>query len=616
MPTKSNKVVKVENVVVKFAGDSGDGMQLTGSQFSDTSAFLGNDLATFPDFPSEIRAPQGTIAGVSGFQVHFGCTQILTSGDKADVLIALNPAALKINMKWVNPGATIIVDSENFDEKGLKKAEYIDNPLEDGSLVGFNVISAPITELTRETIKDMGIDPKVVDKTKNQFASGILFWLFNRNIDIGEKFIEDKFKNKPLLIEANIRVLRAGYNYAETIEALSTTYEVAPLTTRKGKFRNITGNVAVAWGLMAAAEKAGLPLFLGSYPITPASEILQELSKRKHLGVKTFQAEDEIAGITSAIGASFAGNLAATNTSGPGLALKGEAIGLAVITELPLVIVNVQRGGPATGLPTKTEQSDLMQALYGRNGESPCIVIAASSPSNCFDYAFIASKLTLEHMTPVILLTDGYLANGSSLWNIPKMDELPEIKVRRVAVNDPDYKPYLRDAETLARSWAIPGQLGLRHRVGGLEKEDVTGIVSHDPLNHEKMCKYRQEKVDRVVNYIPELKIEGDEESELLVVGWGGTYGTLRTAVENLQEEGKSISLAHFNYIMPLPLNTADVLKKFKKIIVCELNLGQFASYLRMHHPQFEYMQYNKIQGLPFMISELKEKFNQILEGK
>ncbi len=610
------KVIELEEVVVKFAGDSGDGMQLSGSQFSDTAAMLGNDLSTFPDYPSEIRAPQGTVAGVSGFQVHIGHKEVHTSGDKADVLVAMNPAALITNMKWVKPGATIIIDIDNFDNKHYKKAGCESDPLGDGTLNGYNVVKAPITNLTRGTIKDMGLDNKVADKTKNQFAVGILFWLFNRDIIKGEEFLDQKFKSKPKILEANKKVLRTGYHYAETVEAIRTTYQVNPTKAKKGKFRNITGNIATAWGLLAASERSGKPLFLGSYPITPASEILQELSKRKHLGVKVFQAEDEIAGICTSIGASFAGYMAATSTSGPGLALKSEAVGLAVITELPLVIVNVQRGGPATGLPTKPEQSDLMQALYGRNGESPCVIIAASSPANCFDYAYKASKIALEHMVPVILLTDGYLANGSELMNITDINTLPSIEPPVVKDNDPDYQPYKRHPEKMSRDWATPGQEGLRHRVGGLEKEDITGVVSHGPLNHQKMIEYREEKVDRVKNYIPNINVNGEEEAELLVIGWGGTHGALRTAVKELQEEGKSIALAHFNYINPLPKNTEEVLKRYKRRIVCELNLGQFANYLRMKFPQYHYEQYNKVQGLPFMISELKEKFNQMLEDK
>ncbi len=607
-------VIELEEVVVKFAGDSGDGMQLTGSQFSDTSAFVGNDLSTFPDYPSEIRAPQGTLAGVSGFQVHIGTKDVTTPGDRADVLVAMNPAALKANMKWVKPEATIIIDIDNFDQKNYKKADYIEDPLNDGTLEGFNLIRAPITQLTRSTVKEFGLDNKTADKTKNQFVAGILYFLFNREISIGEDFLERKFKKSPELVKANKAVLHAGYNYAETIEAFSITFLVNPAKNKKGLFRNITGNIATAWGLLAASEKSGCGIFLGSYPITPASEILQELSNRKSLNAITFQAEDEIAGICAAIGASYTGRLAVTSTSGPGLALKGEAIGLAVITELPIVIINVQRGGPSTGLPTKTEQSDLMQALYGRNGESPCIIIASSTPANCFDFAFEAARLALEHMTPVIMLSDGYLANGSELWPIPEMKDLRPIHPRKVEDNMANYYPYLRDPETLARLWAVPGQEGLRHRIGGLEKADVTGEVSQDPLNHQIMVEQRQEKVDRVANDIPEQSIMGESEGDLLIIGWGGTYGALFTAVQELQEEGKSISLTQFNYISPLPKNTETVLKGFKKRVVCELNLGQFANYLRSKYPQFEYLQYNKVQGLPFMISELKLKFRELLE--
>jgi len=612
---KNHRVIELEEVVVKFAGDSGDGMQLTGNQFSDTSAFIGNDLSTFPDYPSEIRAPQGTVAGVSGFQVHIGHKEVSTPGDQADVLVAMNPAALKANMKWVKDGATIIIDIDNFDNKHYKKAGYIEDPLHDNSLEGYNVVKAPISMLSRNVAKQYGLDNKGAEKTRNQFVAGLLYWLFNRDIKIGEDFLKEKFKAKPQLVDANIAVLHEGYNYAETIEALSTTFHVDPVKGKKGLFRNITGNQATAWGLLAAAEKAGLELFLGSYPITPATEILQEISKRKHLGAIAFQAEDEIAGITSAIGASFAGRLACTTTSGPGLALKSEAIGLAVITELPLVIVDVQRGGPSTGLPTKTEQADLMQALYGRNGESPCIVIAASSPANCFSYAFEAARLSLQHMTPVILLSDSYLANGSELWRIPSMKDMPDIKPPRVPDNMENFYPYHRDPERLNRMWAIPGQPGLRHRVGGLEKADVTGEVSHDPMNHQVMVQLREDKVKKVVEFIPEQELIGPEEGDLLVVGWGGTYGALVSAVQDMQQQGHNLTLAQFNYINPLPGNTADIFSRFKKILVCELNQGQFATYLRSQHPQFEYLQYNKVQGLPLFISELKLKFKEVLES-
>ncbi len=610
---KRVKIIERDEVVVKFAGDSGDGMQLTGTQFSDTSAFIGNDLATFPDYPAEIRAPQGTVAGVSGFQVHIGAKEVTTPGDLADVLIAMNPAALKANMKWIKPGATIIVDIDNFDSRHYKLADYVEDPLEDGSLEGYNIVKAPITEMTRDVVKQFGLNAKTADKTKNQFVAGILFWLFNRDLKIGERFLAERFKTKPELIEANLEVLRAGYNYAETVEAIEATYQVNPASKRSGLHRNITGNIAIAWGLLAAAEKSGRKLFLGSYPITPASEILQELAKMKKLGAVVFQAEDEIAGVCSAIGASFTGSLGITSTSGPGLSLKSEGIGLAVIAELPLVVVDVQRGGPSTGLPTKTEQSDLFQALYGRHGESHLVVLASSTPANCFDFAFEAARIAMEHMTPVILLSDGYLANGSELWKIPAMAELPAIHPPLVEDADMEYMPYKRNAENLVRSWALPGQEGLRHHVGGLEKADITGAISYDPFNHEKMTRYRTEKIERVVNDIPLQNVIGDPEGELLIVGWGGTYGALYTAVTEMQEEGKKVSMVQFNYINPLPANTAEIFSRFKKILVCELNLGQFASYLRSKLPQFTYIQFNKLQGLPFLISELKQKFQEVL---
>jgi 2-oxoglutarate ferredoxin oxidoreductase subunit alpha len=613
MTTKKSKIVGLEQVVVRFAGDSGDGMQLTGSLFSDSTAFAGNDFATFPDYPAEIRAPQGTVAGVSGFQIHFGQSTVYTSGDLADVLIAMNPASLKANMKWIKRGAIVIVDADAFNEKGFERAGYVSDPLADGTLEGYNVIKAPITLLTKEAVKHLDLDNKTTLKSKNMFALGIIMFLFNRELKLINDYFESKFKANPLVVEANKAVLAAGHNYADTIEALGSTFKVEPAPLEQGRYRNITGNVATAWGFIAAAERSGRELFLGSYPITPATEILQELSSHKELTVKAFQAEDEIAGIVSAIGASYAGSLAITTTSGPGLSLKSEAIGLAVMTELPLVIVDVQRGGPSTGLPTKSEQSDLLQALYGRNGEAPVIIIAAQSSVDCFYGAFDAAKLSLEHMTPAILLTDGSLANGSEVFKIPRVADLPEIKPPIVAPNDPDYKPYRRNPEKLNRYWAVPGTEGLRHRVGGLEKEDVSGNVSHDPLNHQKMIMLREEKVQRVANYIPEQAILGEEQGELLIVSWGGTFGVMRTVVGKMQEQGKSISLAHFRYIMPLPLNTEKVLSGFKKILVCEINNGQFVKYLKMNFPQFPYEQYNKIQGLPFMIAELEEKFNSLL---
>ncbi len=610
---KKPEVIELEAVVIRFSGDSGDGMQLTGTLFSNTSALIGNDFSTFPDYPSEIRAPQGTVGGVSGFQVHIGHNKVFTPGDFADVLVAMNPAALKANAQWMKPGGIIILDNDNFDEKWIKKAGYFEDPIIEEKLDRFNVIKAPITTLTKEAIKDLGLDLKSVLRSKNMFALGMVYWLYNRPLNFTEQFIESKFQKRPVIIEANKKVLKAGYNFAETIESMKPTYIVSPAPIRKGTYRNINGNEATAWGLIAAAEKAGLNLFVGSYPITPATGILEELSLRKDLGVKSFQAEDEIAGICTAIGASFAGLLGVTTTSGPGLALKSEALGLAVMTELPLVVVDVQRGGPSTGLPTKTEQSDLMQALYGRSGESPVVIIAASTPSNCFDYAFQAAKIAIEHMTPVLLMTDGFLANGSQPWRIPTMNEYPEIKTRMVPKDTIDYQPYARDPETLVRRWAIPGMKGMEHRVGGLEKDFLKGSVSHDPINHQKMVKVREDKVNRVVNVIPDLEVMGDSQGDLLVVGWGGTFGYLKTAVQELQEEGEKISLAHFNYIRPLPGNAKEIFSGFKRIIVCELNLGQFANYLRIKCQEFKYEQYNKVQGLPFTVVELKEEFIKLL---
>ena len=615
MAEKKN-IVELEDVVVKFVGDSGDGMQLAGTLFSDSAAIAGNDLATFPDFPAEIRAPQNTVAGVSGFQVHLGQRKIFTSGDMCDVLVAMNPASLKANLKWAKPGATLIVDSATFDEKGIEKAGYQTNPLEDGRLDSYNLIKAPISLLTQESLKDLNLDKRTAERTKNIFALGLLYFLFNRDLEVTLHFLEKKFKAKPGIREANRVALKAGFNYAETIEAIKSTFRVGPAKLEKGLYRNITGNIATAWGLLAASENSGRPLFLGSYPITPATEILMELAKHKSLGAKVFQAEDEIAGICSAIGASFAGSLAITTTSGPGLSLKTEAIGLAVITELPLVIVNVQRAGPSTGMPTKSEQSDLMQALFGRNGECPAIVMAASSPANCFYYAYEAAKLSLEHMTPVILLTDGYIGFGSELFRIPDTKDLPSIKPPIATPNDPNFKPYRRDEKTLVRQWAHPGMEGLRHRIGGLEKTNIDGNVSTDPLNHQLMVNIRAEKVNRVADYIPLQELEGEESGDLLVVGWGGTEGQLLSAVHQMHEEGKKVSLAQFNYIMPLPKNTAEVFSRFKKIIVCELNSGQFVNYLRMTLPDFRYHQFNKVQGLPFTLHELTEAFNKLLEDK
>ena len=615
MTAKGNKVVERKDVVVKFVGDSGDGMQLTGTLFSDAAAYAGNDLATFPDYPAEIRAPQGTVAGVSGFQVHFGDKKIHSSGDLCDVLVAMNPASLQANLKWAKQGATIIVDVDNFEEKSIHKAGYETNPLEDGSLEGYNLIKAPITTLTKEAIKGMKVDMKTAVKSKNMFALGIMFYIFDRKFDTAFRFIERKFSKKPIVVDVNKKVLQAGYNYADTMEEILSVIQVPTAKIEGGRYRNITGNVATAWGFLAAAEKSGRQLFLGSYPITPASEILQELAKYKSLGARVLQAEDEIAGITSTIGASFGGSLGITTTSGPGLSLKSEAIGLAVMTELPIVIVDVQRGGPSTGLPTKSEQSDLMQAFYGRNGEAPVIILAASSSANCFNYAFEASRLALEHMTPVILLTDGYLANGSQLFKIPKMANMQTINPPFAKPNDPEFKPYRRNEKNLVREWAIPGMDGLRHRLGGLEKWDITGNVSTDPQNHQRMVELREEKVNRVADDIPNQDVTGEESGELLVMSWGGSKGAILNAVEELQSEGKSISHAHFHYLNPMPKNTLEVIKNFKRVIVPELNRGQFVKILRMTYPGYTFEQYNKVQGLPFTVGELKNKFNEILEG-
>ncbi len=611
---KKSEVNEREEVVIRFSGDSGDGMQLTGTLFSDTAALFGNDLSTFPDYPAEIRAPQGTVGGVSGFQVHLGHSEINTPGDYSDVLVAMNPAAIKANAKWIKPGGTVIYDEGNFTEKNIEKAGYIKDPIKEEKLEDYNIIAAPISSMVKEALNGFGLDQKSVQRTKNMFALGMVYWLFDRKLKYTEDYFEKKFRNKPGMAEANKVALRAGYYYAETIEALKPVYKILPAEIAKGTYRNISGNTATAWGFIAAAEKAGLELFIGSYPITPATGILEELAARKDLGVKSFQAEDEIAGICTSLGASFAGDLAITSTSGPGLALKSEAIGLAVMAELPIVIVNVQRGGPSTGLPTKTEQADLMQALYGRNGECPVVVIASSTPSDCFHYAFEAAKITLEHMTPVLLLSDSYLANGTEPWKIPQMKDLPKITPPFADKNDIPFLPYKRDDEKLARSWAVPGTPGMEHRIGGLEKT-VKGTVSYVPENHEHMVKLRAEKVERVANGIPDLEVHGAPSGDILVVGWGGSYGYLITAVRELQAEGHKVSLVNFNYINPLPKNVKDVFRQFKKIVVCELNLGQFADYLRIKHQEFTYEQVNKVQGVPFTIKEIKDKCIKMLEG-
>ena len=608
------KVVELEHVVIRFAGDSGDGMQLTGNLFSDSTALAGNDFATFPDYPGEIRPPQGTVSGVSGFQVHFGHKPVHTTGDLCDVLVAMNPASIKANMRWLKPGTTIIFDVDSMNDKALEKAGYTTDPTQDDTLSQYKVVKAPITSMTLEALKDFGWDRKAMLKSKNMFALGIVMYLFNRDITMLNGYFNTKFKNKPEVIKANQTVVAAGYSYADTMEIFANTYRIEPANLAKGKYRDITGNVATAWGLMAAAERSGRQIFCGSYPITPATDILAELVKYKNLKVKAFQAEDEIAGICSSLGASFAGCLAVTTTSGPGLSLKSEALGLAVMTELPLVVVDVQRGGPSTGLPTKSEQSDLMQALYGRNGDAPLIVMAARSSADCFYAAYEAAKLAMEHMTPVILLTEGALGNGSEILRIPRVADLPAIVPPIAKANDPDYQPYKRDEAKLSRQWALPGTEGLRHRISGLEKANGSGNLSLDPKNHQLMTELREEKVQRVANYIPEQEIVGDPNADLLVVSWGGTYGVVLSVVEKMLEEGKSVAHAHFRHIMPLPKNTAKVLSGHKKILVCENNNGQFVNYLREKMPDFKYEQFNKIQGLPFLTAELENKFNDLLK--
>ncbi len=609
---KEKEVQQLSEVTVRFAGDSGDGMQLTGTQFSDTTAWIGNDLNTLPDYPAEIRAPAGTLYGVSGFQLHFSSNDIHTPGDTPDVLVAMNPAALKKNLPELKKNGTIIVNTDSFDVKNLKLANYTQNPLEDNSLAGYEVYQVPISNLTANALEGMPLSPKDVARCKNFFALGLMYWLYNRPLTNTEEWIKVKFKKKPEFIEANTKALYAGFNFGEMTEIFTTRYKVDPAKLPKGTYRNISGNEATALGFLTSSVKSGLPLFLGSYPITPASEILQYISSYKNFGVKTLQAEDEIAGITSAIGASFAGHLAITTTSGPGLALKTEAIGLAVMTELPLVIINVQRGGPSTGLPTKTEQADLLQAVYGRNGEAPVCVLAARTPRDCFYMAIEASRIALKYMTPVILLTDGYVANGSEPWRIPHPDKLPDISVKfRTDTND--FHPYTRN-EFLARPWAVPGTPGLEHRIGGLEKADITGNVSYDPDNHDKMVRLRDKKIKNIENDIPDLEVDGDESGDLLVLGWGGTYGTLKEAVNRAREMGLKVSHAHTRYIHPLPKNTEKVLKSFKKILIPEINLGQLAKVIRSEY-LIPVEQFNLVRGLPFKVTDILGKITDLLGG-
>lgn len=616
--TEQTKVTTLEKVVVRFSGDSGDGMQLTGTIFSNLSAVFGNEISTFPDYPAEVRAPQGTLSGVSGFQVHLGSKKIFTPGEKADVLVAMNPAALKVNVKHIKPNAIVLIDTDSFQKSDLEKALYTtDDPFKELGLTQVQVVAAPISTMVRDGLTDFGLDNKSALRCKNMFALGLVCWLFERPLDEAMHMLQNKFAKKPVIAQANIKALTDGYNYGHNIHASVSTYRIESKKALPGTYMDVNGNKATSYGLIAAAEKAGLRLFLGSYPITPATDILHELSKRKDLGVITVQAEDEIAGVCTAIGASFAGCLAATSTSGPGLALKSEAIGLAVIAEVPLVVIDVQRGGPSTGMPTKSEQTDLMQALYGRNGECPAVVLAACTPTDCFDAAFWAGKLAVEHMTPVILLTDAFIANGSSAWRLPELDKYPEIKPNYVSNyhEEKPWKPYRRDPESLVRYWAIPGTEGFTHRLGGLEKDYDTSAISTDPQNHQRMVKARQAKIDKIADYIPELEVVGDEDADLLIVGWGGTYGHLYEAMETMQEQGKKVALAHFKFINPLPKNTAEVLKKYKKVVVAEQNNGQFANYLRSKVDDFNPYKFDRIKGQPFIVSRLVDEFTKILEA-
>lgn len=608
----------VEDVVIKFAGDSGDGMQLTGSQFTNNSALIGNDLSTFPDFPAEIRAPQGTVPGVSGFQLHFSSNKIYTPGDNCDVLVAMNAAALKVNLKALKPGGIIIVDTDGFDSKNLRLAAYPDgvNPLENDSLRGYDVHKMDITKLTREALKEIQMGVKEKDRAKNMFVLGFLYWLYNRDLTSTFSFLHDKFSKRPEILESNIKALQAGYNYGDTTEAFTSRYKVEKAKLPAGIYRSITGNVALAYGLIAAAEKSALPMFLGTYPITPASDILHELSRHKNFGIRTFQAEDEIAAITAAIGASYGGSLGVTTTSGPGMALKTEAMGLAVMLEIPLIIIDIQRGGPSTGLPTKTEQSDLLQAYYGRNGECPMPVISASTPSDCFEAVYEAVRISIEHMTPIIFLSDGYIANGAEPWRFPKSADLKPISVtfkKELAEGEAKYLPYKRD-EKLVRPWAVPGTPGLEHRIGGLEKEDITGNISYDPDNHQHMVKTREAKIEMIANYIPHQSLDsGPETGDVLVLGWGSTYGAIKSAVLELQAQGKSVAHAHLRYIRPFPANLGDMLKSYKHILIPEINNGQLIKIIRDKY-LIDAVGFNKIKGTPITRTELVTAIGELLD--
>lgn len=615
----SNTVNKqeVEQIVVRFSGDSGDGMQLAGNIFSTISATVGNDICTFPDYPADIRAPQGVLTGVSGFQVHIGADKVLTPGDQCDILIAMNPAALKTQHKYCKPTGAIIIDTDSFTEKDLQKAEFkTDDPIAELGIT-CEVVPCPITSLCQETLKESGLDNKSIVRCKNMVALGLVCWIYDRDLALAESMLKAKFAKKPEIADANIKALRAGYDMGHnTHTSISHTYRIESKGEKaKGRYMDINGNKATAYGLMAAAERAGMRLFLGSYPITPATDILHELAKHKSMGVITMQAEDEIAGCASAVGAAYAGALACTSTSGPGICLKSEAINLAVITELPLVIINVQRGGPSTGLPTKSEQTDLLQALYGRNGESPIPVIAATSPTNCFDAAYSACKIALEHMTPVILLTDAFIANGSAAWKLPDITQYPAIVPPYVTPEMREgWTPYKRNPENDVRYWAVPGTPGFTHRIGGLEKSAATGAISNDPANHHSMVETRARKVEKIAFDIPELKVEGKEEADLLIVGFGGTYGHLCEAMQQMNNEGKKVALAHFQYINPLPRNTEEVLRKYKKIVVAEQNMGQFAGYLQTKISDIKLRRYNEVKGQPFTVATLVEEFTKIME--
>jgi 2-oxoglutarate/2-oxoacid ferredoxin oxidoreductase subunit alpha len=614
IPLPKAKREVIDQAVIRFAGDSGDGMQITGSQFTNTVALYGNDIATFPDYPAEIRAPAGTLPGVSGYQLHFSSTDVYTPGDAIDVLIAMNPAALKTNIADLKPNGILIVNSDSFKENDLRKAQMTVNPLEDHSLDKFRLFSVELERLTRRALEHLGLDAKSMDRCKNFFALGMCYWLYNRSTDSTVRWIEDKFKNKPLLIEANKLAMKAGYSYCEATEAFQINYEIPPAQLTPGLYRSMSGNQALALGFVTAAQKAGLTLFQGSYPITPASDILHELSQYKDFGVMTFQAEDEIAAITSSIGAAYAGALAITTTSGPGMSLKTEALGLAVAVEIPLVVCNIQRGGPSTGLPTKTEQADLLQALFGRNSEAPIPILAAATPSDCFWIALEASRIAIKYMIPVIVLSDGYLANGAEPWRIPNVEDIPEIPVHFAKeANSPNgFLPYKRDPQTLARPWAVPGTPGLEHRIGGLEKQDVTGNINYEPLNHENMVRIRAAKVAGIVQDIPNALPVGDPEGDLLIVAWGSTHGSITAALKSQRAKGRKIGHLHLRHLNPLPANVGDILKRYKKVLVPELNMGQLLWVLRAKF-LVDAIGLNKIQGRPFKQAELEQKIEEVL---